>query len=321
MKIGIIGTGGVGGYFGGKIAKAGYDVTFVTRGLNLDALKTNGLTVKSILGDFKIDKVNATDKIEELKHADLILICVKAWQVKEIALKLKSVIKENTIVITLQNGVLAVDELKTCLNESNIVGGLCFIISKIESPGIINHFGVEPSIVFGEINNSKTERLINVKDVFDKAGIKSKISEDINADLWKKFITICVSGLLAVTGSTYGELRELPKTRSMMIELLKEIYTLSREIGIGIESDFVNKTVALIDTYPYDSTSSLTRDVWEGKPSEIDYQNGTVVKLGKQYGIETPINKFVYNCILSMESRARKNEILTTENPELGTKK
>ncbi|MBI5021704.1 MAG: 2-dehydropantoate 2-reductase [Ignavibacteriales bacterium] len=305
MKIGIIGTGGVGGYFGGKIAKAGYDVTFVTRGLNLNVLKTNGLIVKSIQGDFKISRVNATEKIEDLKHSDLILICVKAWQVKEVALKLKSVIKENAVVIPLQNGILAVDELKIYLNEVNIVGGLCFIISKMESPGIINHFGVEPSIVFGEINNLKTERLNNIKEVFDKSGIKSKISEDIKADLWKKFITICVSGLLAVTKSTYGELRELPETRRMMIDLLQEIYMLSQKIGVDIKSDFVDNIVTLIDTYPYDSTSSLTRDIWEGKPSEINYQNGTVVKLGQRYGIETTINKFVYSCILPMELKAR----------------
>jgi 2-dehydropantoate 2-reductase len=306
MKIGIIGTGGVGGYFGGRIAKAGYDVTFVSRGINLESLKSNGLTVKSISGDFKIDGINATDKIEDLKKMDLILICVKAWQVKEIAQKIKPVVTENTIVIPLQNGVSAVPELKQHLSETNIISGLCFIISKIESPGIINHFGIEPSIVFGEINILKTERLNKIKEVFDKSGIKSKISDDITADLWKKFIIICVSGLLAVTKTTYGELRELPETRRMMIELLYEIYELSRKIGIKIDSDFVYKTVALIDTYPYDSTSSLTRDVWEGKPSEINYQNGTVVKLGEKYGVETPINIFVYNCILPMELKARK---------------
>ena len=309
MKIGIIGTGGVGGYFGGKIARAGYDVTFVSRGLNLKALQENGLSVKSIQGDFKIERKTVTDNIEDLQEANLILICVKAWQVKEVALKLKSAIKENTIVIPLQNGVSATDELKGYINEANIVGGLCFILSKIESPGIINHFGLEPSILFGEINNLKTERLNKIKEVFDNSGIKSKISDDIIADLWKKFITICVSGLLAVTKTTYGELRELKQTREMMVDLLKEIYNLSQKIGINIISDFVDKTVTLIDTYPYNSTSSLTRDVWEEKPSEIDYQNGTVVKLGQKYGVETPINKFVYNCILPMELKARKQFI------------
>jgi len=309
MRIGIIGTGGVGGYFGGKIARAGFDVTFISRGEHLKALQTNGLSLKSILGDFKIERITATDKIEDLREADLILICVKAWQVKEVALKLKSVIKENTVVIPLQNGVSAADELKEYINEANIVGGLCFIISKIESPGIINHFGIEPSIVFGEINNLKTERLNKIKEVFDNSGIKSKISDDIIADLWKKFITICVSGLLAVTKTTYGELRELKQTREMMVDLLNEIYNLSQKIGINIISDFVDNTVTLIDNYPYNSTSSLTRDVWEGKPSEIDYQNGTVVKLGQKYGVETPINKFVYDCILPMELKARKRLI------------
>ena len=305
MKIAIIGAGGVGGYFGGRIARAGYDVTFFSRGEHLKALQTNGLSVKSIKEDFKIDKVNATCNIKELKDSGLILICLKAWQLKEVALKLEPVIKENTIVLPLQNGVSAVDELKSYLNETNIIGGLCFIISKIESPGIINHFGIEPSIVFGEINNIKTERLYKIKEIFDIAGIKAKLSEDINADLWKKFITICVSGLLAVTRTTYGELRELPETRCMMIDLLYEIYELSQKIGIKIGSDYVEKTVLLIDSYPYNSTSSLTRDVWEGKPSEINYQNGTVVKLGKKFGIKTPINEFVYNSILPMELKAR----------------
>jgi 2-dehydropantoate 2-reductase len=306
MKIGIIGTGGVGGYFGGRLAKVGFDVTFISRGKNLKALQENGLTVKSILGDFKIDKVNVTDKFESLNKADLILICVKAWQVKEIGEKLKPVINNNTVVIPLQNGILAVDELRENLLEVNIAGGLCFIISKLESPGIVNHFGIEPSIVFGEINNVNNGRLKKIKEAFDRAEIKSKISDDIYADLWKKFIAICVSGLLAVTKTTYGQLREFPETRMMMIDLLKEIYELSKKAGVKIKTDFVEKTVALIDTYPYDSTSSLTRDVWEGKPSEIEYQNGTVVKLGKKYGIDTPVNRIVYNNILPLELKARK---------------
>jgi 2-dehydropantoate 2-reductase len=306
MKIGIIGAGGVGGYFGGKLALSGYDVTFVARGEHLRALKENGLTVKSIYGDFKIESVNAAERIEDLKNTDLILICVKAWQVKDIAKKLKPVVNENTVVIPLQNGVLAIEELQEHLQDGNIAGGLCFIISKIELPGIINHFGIEPAIVFGEINNIKTERLNRIKEVFDRSFIKSKISDDIYADLWKKFITICVSGLLAVTKSTYGELRALKQTRKMMIDLLKEIYRLSQKIGINIKPDFVGKTVSLIDTYPFNSTSSLTRDVWEGKPSEIDYQNGTVVRFGQKYKVETPVNKFVYNCILPMELKARR---------------
>ncbi len=309
MKIGIIGAGGVGGYFGGKIAKAGFDVTFIARGKNLKAIKENGLTIKSILGDFKIDEVNVTERIEDLKNMDLILLCVKAWQVKEIALKLKPVLKDNAVVIPIQNGVSAIDELKEHLDKKSIIGGLCFIISKLETPGVINHFGIEPAIIIGELDNRETERIRIIKETFIDSEIKAKISDDIHSDLWKKFITICVSGLLAVTKTTYGEIREIPETRKMMIDLLTEIYILSKKIGINIESSFVNKTITLIDNYPYNSTSSLTRDVWEGKPSEIEYQNGTVVKLGKKYGIKTPINEFIYNCILPMELKARRHFI------------
>jgi 2-dehydropantoate 2-reductase len=185
---------------------------------------------------------------------------------------------------------------------------LCRIISKIETPGVIHHFGVDsPKITFGERDNSDSERLQNLKSVFDKAGIASEISPDIEAELWKKFLMICVSGLLAITRTTYGELREMKETRQLMFELFTEIYTLSQKKKIQIEPDFVDKTMKLIDKLPYDSTSSLTRDVWEGKPSEIEYQNGTVVRLGLEHNVETPVNRFVYHCILPMERKARKN--------------
>jgi len=306
MKIAIIGTGGVGGYFGGKLAKAGYDVTFLARGEHLKAIQQNGLAVKSIRGDFKINPVKVTDSIKTIGLVDLVILAVKAWQVKDIAKELAEIINRDTIILPLQNGVSSTDELKEYINPENIIGGLCRIISKIESPGIINHFGVEPTILFGELDNSKTERTIKIKAIFDNADIKARISDDIIADIWKKYIAICVSGLLAVTKTTYGELRELKETRQLMIELLNEIFKLSQKIGIHIEPDFLDKTVAFIDTFPYYSTSSLTRDVWEGKPSEIEYQNGTVVKLAEKYGIDTPVNRFVYNCILPMEKKARK---------------
>jgi len=232
-------------------------------------------------------------------------MCVKAWQIKDIRNEINRILHPNSLILPLQNGVMATTELSEKIDKRNILGGLCRIISKIESPGVINHFGVTPAIVFGELDKSKTDRINKILETFKTAGINSKISEDIEADLWKKFIAICVSGLLAVTKTTYGELRELKETRLMMIDLLTEIYVLSQKIGIKIESNFIEKTVSFIDTFPYDSTSSLTRDVWEGKPSEIDYQNGTVVRLGEKYGIDTPINRFVYNCILPNELKAR----------------
>jgi len=306
MKTAIIGTGGVGGYFGGKLARAGYDVTFLARGEHLKVMLQNGLTIKSLQGDFKVAPVKATDSIKTIGAVDLIILALKAWQIKDITNDLGALTRRDTMVLPLQNGVSVIDELKDHLNQENIIGGLCRIISKIESPGLINHSGIEPVIIFGEIDNAETERMRRLKTVFDQAGITARISGDITADLWKKFIPICVSGLLAVTGTTYGELRELKETRQLMIELLDEIFRLSQQIGIRIEPDFVEKAVAFIDTFPHNSTSSLTRDIREGKPSELEYQNGTVVKLGELFRVETPVNRFVYNCLLPMEIKARR---------------
>ena len=305
MKIAIIGTGGVGGYFGAKLAQTGNEVTFLARGEHLKAIQKNGLTVKSILGDFRVENIKATDMISNIEKPDLVIISVKAWQVKGIGEELKPILKSDTTIIPLQNGVLAADELMENIDRKHILGGLCRIISKIEAPGVINHFGVTPTIVFGELDKSKTERLARIQNVFNAAGIELRISDDIEADIWKKFISICVSGLLAVSNTTYGELRELKETRNLMVELINEVYILSKKIGVNIEEGFVDKTVSFIDSYPSDSTSSLTRDVWERKPSEIEYQNGTVVRLGEKYGVATPINRFVYSCILPSELKAR----------------
>lgn len=305
MKILIAGTGGVGGYFGGRLANAGHDVTFIARGAHKEAMEKEGLEVKSINGDFAVKPVKVTDKISESDTPDLVVISVKAWQVKDIAKKLKPVIAEHTMVLPLQNGVLASDELKEILPAHNVLSGLCRIISKIDGPGKINHLAVDPTIVFGECDNSKSRRVLGLEKTFNESGFKGRVAQDIQADLWRKFISICVSGFLGVTRATYGEVREQKETRQMMRDLFEEIVSLAHTLKINIEADFVDKTMAFIDTFPYDSTSSLTRDVWEGKPSELEYQNGTVVKLAEKAGVDVPINRFVYYALLLMEKRAR----------------
>lgn len=306
MKIAVLGVGGVGGYFGGKLAKANFDVTFLARGEHLKAIQQNGLRVKSVNGDFDIDNVRATDSIPEIGFADIIILATKAWQLSEISHELASIMKKDTIVLPLQNGVTIAEELAENIPQENILRGLCKIISKVESPGVINHFALDPVIIFGEIGHHGTERVELLKSVFEKSGINTFISDDIISDLWKKFMGICVSGLLTLTKTNYGELRELRETRQLMTELIREIFNLSQQLRINIEPDYPDKLISVIDTYPFESTSSLTRDVWDGKPSEIEYQNGTVVRLGEKYGVDTPVNRFVYNCILPMEIKARK---------------
>lgn len=306
MKIAIMGTGGIGGYFGGRLAQAGNDVTFIARGAQLDAIQTKGLKVNSINGDFLVCPVQATENIQSLGKVDLVLVTVKAWQVREVAREMKPVIHNETVVLPLQNGVLAAEEITGELGKERVMGGLCRIFCKVIAPGVIEHSGIEPTIILGELDNQKTTRAEILERLFNEAGIHSFIASDIHAELWKKFISICVSGFLAVTRSPYGVVRELPETRGMIYELLSEIYEVSKKVGINLPDDLVDKLLAAIDTFPYDATSSLTRDVMEGKPSEIEYQNGTVVRFGKKYHVDTPVNQFIYHCILPMELKARK---------------
>ncbi len=312
MKITIIGTGGVGGYFGGVLARAGNEVTFVARGKQLEAIQKNGLIVKSVKGDFTIFPARASDNLSAVVGSELVLVCTKAWQVKEVAQKMAPYLTPNCMVLPLQNGILAAEELAESIPSSQIIGGLCRIFSMVESPGVIYHGGIEPTIVFGELNNEKTERASSLNDLFEKAGISHLWSRDIKADLWTKFLMIASSALLAITKTTYGEIRSIPETRAMLQILYTEIYQLGIAAGINLPENIVEKTMAAVDSFPAESTSSLTRDVWEGKPSEIDYQNGTVVKLGEKLGVPTPINRFVYHSILPMEYKARGRGFLTT---------
>ncbi|MBN2806298.1 MAG: 2-dehydropantoate 2-reductase [Prolixibacteraceae bacterium] len=309
MKITIIGTGGVGGYFGGRLALAGNDVTFVARGVHLKAIQQNGLLVKSTLGEFTIKPAKASSGLESVEQADLVLVCTKAWQVRDIGRQLAPLIGPNTMVMPLQNGILAADELAESIPHENIVGGLCRIFSLIESPGVISHRGIEPTVIFGETDNRQTERTAWLKYTFHMAGINHLWSDDIMADLWKKFLMICSSALLAITHTNYGELRNNPETRQLLVELYTEIFRVGIAAGIHLPENIVERTMQAVDQFPPDSTSSLTRDVWEGKPSEIEYQNGTVVRLGAQYGIPTPVNRFVYHTILPRERKARKQSI------------
>ncbi|MBP1769495.1 MAG: 2-dehydropantoate 2-reductase [Candidatus Aminicenantes bacterium] len=305
MKIAVIGAGGVGGYFGGRLASAGNDVVFVARGAHGRAIRERGLTVRSVLGDFRIEPAAVVEDIAAIGNADLVLLGVKAWQVKGVAAELRGVIGGRATVLPLQNGVMAAQEVDEALGPGRVVGGLCRIFSRIESPGVILHSGLEPSIAFGELDGRKTDRCFAIRDALAEAGIAVLMAENIRAALWKKFMAICVCGLLALARSPYGIARELEETRALMIGLMTEIYAVASRLGILKEPAVIGETMALIDSFAPGSFSSLTRDVMEGRPSEIEYQNGTVVRFAAELGIDVPINRFVYGCILPMEKAAR----------------
>lgn len=186
MKILIYGVGGVGGYFGGKLAKAGYEVTMIARGKHLEAIRKDGLEIESIDETFTIHPKLATDDLSEVETPDLVILGVKSWQIPQVASEIKSVIGDKTMVLPLQNGADNAEKLLEILPKKNVLAGLCFIISYIEKPGKIKHAAYEPRITFGEIDNVKTERVQEVHQVFENAGISNSIAENIQLEIWKK---------------------------------------------------------------------------------------------------------------------------------------
>jgi len=307
MKIVVVGAGGVGGYFGGRLAQAGFDLTFLLRDAQFEAIKQNGLQVKSIKGDFKVFPKVINDVKTLNNTPDLIILGIKSWQLIALAKQIKPIIGKNTLVLPLQNGADNADKLLTVLPRKNVLAGLCRIVSKVESPGIINHFDFEPEIIFGKINNQITEPLKALKNAFDKAGIKNKLSENILTDIWIKFLFITTySGIGALTRMPIGAVRAHAYLMNMMLETADEVLQIAQAKKIALTQQNVKNCISAIENLDYHSTASMQRDLMDGKPSELENFNGYIVKQGLELGIKTPINDFIYYCLLPQEQKARK---------------
>ena len=307
MRIAVFGTGGVGGYFGGRLAQAGMDVTFIARGKHLQAIAKHGLRVDSIKGDFTIRQAIATDDPATVGEVDVIFCCIKSWQVSEAAIAMRPMIGPNTIVVPIQNGVEAPAILSDVLGADKVLGGLCRIISMTYEPGHIRHVGAEPYITFGELDNQQTERTKKLYSAFSEAtGLTVEIATDINAALWKKFILIAPwSGVGAVTRAPVGVFRRLPETRQMLLQSMKEVFNTAIAREVDLSKEVVEETMEFIDTLPEEGTASMQRDIIEGRPSELNEQNGAVVRLGNVVGVQTPVNAFIYYSLLPLEMKAR----------------
>lgn len=307
MNIVIYGIGGVGGYFGARLAQAGHDVTFIARGKHLEAIKQKGLQLKSIKGDYLVYPASATSTISEVKSIDLILVCVKTWQLADVAEKIKPVLNENTMVISLLNGVENTDVLSAVIDKKHVLAGLCKVVSKIEDFGVINHLSYEPTIVFGELDNTKSDRALLLEKAFMNTGIKTKLATDIQKEIWTKFLFITtISAIGALTRATIGEMIASDEIKKIMQQTAEEILAIAKAKNINLPDNIIEKQFQIIENQPYNTTSSLQRDMMEGKPSELEAQNGTIVKMGVEFKIPTPVNAFIYNCLLPQEKKARE---------------
>ena len=293
--VAVVGAGGVGGYFGGRLAQAGYEVSFVARGKHLEAVRAAGLAVRSVAGDFDVTPVRATADAAEIGPVDYVLICVKTWQLADAITAIRPLIGTQTAIVTVQNGVEAPDQVAAEYGREAVLPGAAEVIAYVESPGTIRHLGGPGRLTFAEWDNQSTPRTEWLRTAFIDAGLQAVISADIWAGLWTKFLSVVPSGGLGTaTGAGYGVLRSRPGTRQLLADATTEIRDVAVALDIKLPADVVPKTLAWIDNLPADGTTSLQRDILAGRPNELDAWTGAVVRLGNRAGVPTPVNSFLY---------------------------
>jgi 2-dehydropantoate 2-reductase len=304
MRVAIFGTGGAGGYFGAQLALAGEDVVFVARGDHLRAMRATGLRFETPSGETSI-RTAATDNPAEIGNVDVVLVGVKAWQVSDAAKAIRPLVGPDTVVVPLQNGVEAASELAAVLGSATL-GGLCGTLSFIAGPGHIRSVGGQNFIKFGELDNKRTERVERLRQCFDHAKVSVEVPANIIKALWDKFLMVTsFGGVGSITRAPIGVTRAVPETRGLLQECLQEALAVANARRVPMADTAVADMMKFYDTLPANGTTSLQRDIADGKPSELDYWNGAVVRLGREVAVPTPINRFIYDCLLPLELRAR----------------
>jgi 2-dehydropantoate 2-reductase len=295
MKIAVMGTGGVGGYFGGLIARSSEDVTFIARGAHLDAIERNGLRVVSDLsGEFVLDAKAASDPVE-VGPVDLVLYTVKMYHNDDAIPFIAPMVGPETVVMPLLNGIDNHTQLVSVFGKERVMIGVAFVQARIREPGVIEQLGKFGRIVFGEIDRCISKRAQKMLDVFKNAAWNVELTDNALGALWGKFIYLAASaGVNAVTQIPYGEMRTVPETRELIRAAYEEIAAVGRASGAPVADDIVDMCMAGLDSFPSDGMASLAKDFRDGAPVELEGITGAVVRLGREAGVPTPINSTIY---------------------------
>jgi len=305
MRVAVFGAGGVGAYFGARLAEAGAELAVIARGAHLDAIRANGLRVDSVLGDMLVEPTIASASTADVGPVDAVLLGVKTWQVPEAMQSLGPLLGAETLIVPLQNGVETVDELASTIGAKHVVGGVCGGFCFIVAPGHVRHIGGVTFIKFGELDGRKSPRVTALRDAFVRARVEAAVPDDIHAALWEKFLLVVpFGGIGAVSRAPIGVLLT-PPTRELLARGMGEIEAIARARGVALPADIVERTLAVLDSVNPSGTSSLQRDIAAGKRSELDEWTGAVVRLGARAGVPTPLHDFLYAALLPQERRAR----------------
>jgi 2-dehydropantoate 2-reductase len=307
MKITIMGTGGVGGYYGGLLARQGHDVTFIARGAHLKAIQEEGLRVYSIHGDFHIIPAKATDDPVEIGPVDLVLFCTKTYASDEAARQIKPIVRPETTVVSLQNGVESVEQIGSIIGMGNMIGATTWISSAVVAPGVIKQVSQFRRIVLGELDGTITPRVQAIHTAFLETGVSVELTENILKILWTKFNFIsAISSMGALTRLSIGEYRDVAEARAMMVNLMRETEAIARAQHVELDQDVVEKSLDFIDSAAPHIRASMQVDVEAGRRSEIESMIGVIGRKGRQLGIPTPTADLIYAALLPVDLKARQ---------------
>jgi 2-dehydropantoate 2-reductase len=306
MRVAVIGSGGVGGFVGGRLAKAGHEVAFLARGAHLQALREHGLRVQSTDGDFDIPSVTASDRPADLGPADLFLFTVKTYDTESAAAPLKPLLQSGATVLTLQNGIDNHERIDAVLGDGVALPGTIRIETTIAEPGLIAHTSRFHLIRFGEVSGSdapQSERVERLRSAFAEAGLKVDVPADMRVDLWEKYVNIVgFGGLSTLARANLGEILESPELTATFLALFEEVVAVGRAAGVNLAPETAEKTLAQMRRLHPGFKSSMQRDLERGKPLEVDALAGVLVRLGEKHGVATPVSACV-NAVLALEDR------------------
>ena len=295
MRIAVMAAGAVGGYFGARLKAAGHEVVFFARGAHLAAIRKDGLKIESPLGDLHVKDVQATDDPIGIAPVDLVLFAVKLWDTERAAEQLRPLVKSDTRVITLQNGVDSVERLTPILGDAAVIGGSTYVVTVIAAPGVIRHTSPFARIRCGRLDGRPDDVLAGYVDEVRAAGIDIMLSDRMRTELWKKFVLLSgTSGITASTRQSLGPIRADPDVRALFFQLMGEAMAVGKAAGVAFPPDFAEELERSVEAFPPTMKASMAHDLERGNRLELDWLAGKVVALGRALGVPTPANESVY---------------------------
>ncbi len=307
MRVAVMGSGGLGGYFGALLAKGGSDVSFIARGAHLDAMRRDGLRVEGAPEPFHLEHVDATDDPGEIGSVDLVMVCVKLWDTDAALRQLRALVGPDTALVSFQNGVLKDSMLRAAYDDSQLIGGVAYVATTVSEPGVIRRTGPLQRLIVGEFDGRRSARVEAFHAAALAGGIDAEVSDDIRRAIWEKFVFLV--GLSATTTTMrvpIGLIRENPQSRALLVDLMREVVAVGRAHGVPLPEDYAEQRLGFADGVSAQMTSSMHHDLERGNPLEVRWLSGGVVELGREVGVETPLNRAVAD-ILSVHANGRSD--------------